>query len=265
MPPPSLPSEIFGMFIEALGEDQDSLRACSLVSSVFRCLCCPILYRDIALDSDEKVDTFIEFGERSDALQHTKSLSLVDPGNPHGILDTISQKASLETICLRQAQFDVEYLTAPLLSRPSTVTVLVLRECRFRGFEDFVSFIQCFPLCEVLRLRGCTWVYDEDTTSKLGNPRVHDIAPAHLEITNDSPTEWGEEYCDQGKIVGAAWLDLAGLKSFTYADGGEAAIKPVLERIAACELPEEIDLAVPNARRSLGEYKPSLWSFVEFN
>jgi len=252
------------MFIEALGDDQDSLRACSLVSSVFRCLCSSILYRDIALDSDEKLDTFIEFGERSDALQHTKSLSLVDPGDPHGILDTISQKASLETICLRQAQFDVEPPTASLLSRPSTVTVLVLRECRFRGFEDFVSFIRCFPLCEVLRLRGCTWVDDEDAKSKFGNPRVQGIAPAHLEITNNSPTERGEQYCNQGKIVGAAWLDLAGLKSFTYADGGEAAIKPVLERIAACELLEEIDLAIPNVRRSFCEYEPSLWS-LEFN
>ena len=144
------------MFIESLGEDQHSLRACSLVSSDFRRLCSPILYRDITLDSDEKVDTFIQFGERSEVLRNTKSLSIAEISNPHGILDTISQKASLETICLHQAEFHVEPLTASLLSRLSNGTVLVLRECRFGGFEGFISFIRGFPLCEVLHLRGCT-------------------------------------------------------------------------------------------------------------
>ena len=247
------------MFIESLGEDQHSLRACSLVSSDFRRLCSPILYRDITLDSDEKVDTFIQFGEHSEVLRHTKSLSIADISNPHGILDTISQKASLETICLRQAEFHVEPLTASLLSRLSNVTVLVLRECSFGGFEGFVSFIRGFPLCEVLRLRGCAWVDGEDAKSKFGSLRVRDIAPAHLEITNNFPIELGDEYCDQGRIVGAAWLGLAGLKSFTYAFGGEATTKLVLERIASCELLEEIDLTIPHyIRRGFGECEPSL-------
>lgn len=76
MSPSPFSNEIFAMFIESLGEDLRSLRACSLVSSVFRHFCSPILYRDIALDRKEKVDDFIQVGERSDSLQHIKSLSL---------------------------------------------------------------------------------------------------------------------------------------------------------------------------------------------
>jgi len=259
MSPSSFPSEIFGMFIEALGEDQLSLRACSLVSSVFRHLCGPILHRDIALDREDKVDTFIQFGERSDILQHVKCLSLTNPSKPHGILDTVSRKASLETLCLYRVMFHVEPLTAPLLSGLSTVTVLVLRGCRFREFEDFVSFIRCIPLCEVLRLRGCTWIQHEDTNSKLRSLPAYDIAPVHLEIMNFT-TEWSEEYCDQGKIFGAAWLGLTGLKSFTYTIGHEAGSEPVLERIAACELLEEIDIALSlSTRRNVGECELSLW------
>ena len=209
------------------------------------------------MDSDEKVSTFIQMGERSDALQYVKSLSLTNLSEPHRILDTISRKASLETLCLHRAEFHVEPLAASLLSRLSTVTVLVLRECRFGGFKDFVSFIRCFPLCEVLRLRACTWTRYKDAKLKFGGVRVHDIAPVHLEITNNFPMEQGEEYYDQGRIVGAAWLGLGGLKSFTYPFWGETATKLMLERIAACELLEEIDLDIPHSvRRSFGECEP---------
>ena len=261
MPFPSFPSEIFGMFIEGLGEDQHSLRACSLVSSVFRHLCSPILYRDIALDREEKVVTFIQFGERSDILRHVKSLSLTNPRNLHGILDTVSGKAPLETLCLHRVMFHAELLTAPLLSRLSTVTALVLRGCRFRGFEDFLSFIGCFPLCEVLRLRGCTWAHRwrEDAKSKIRSLPAYNISPVHLEITNNFTRERGGEYCDQGKIFGAAWLGLAGLKSFTYTIGSEVESESVLERIAASKLLEEIDISLslsPPPRRNFGECEP---------
>jgi len=229
------------------------------VSSDFRHLCSPILYRSIALDSDEKVDTFIQFGERPNVLQHVKSLSLPDLSDPHGIFDIISQKASPETLCLHQADFRAESFAASLLLR---LSVLVLRECHFGGFKDFVSFIRCFYLCEVLRLRGCTWTRYGDAKLKIGSLRVHDIAPVPLEITNNFPIEQGEEYHDQGRIARAAWLGLGGLKSFTYAFGGGTVTKLALERIAACEHLEEIDLDIPHSvRRDFGECAPSLWWF----
>jgi len=255
------PSEIFGMFIEALADDQHSLRACSLVSSVFRHLCGTILYRDIALNHEEKVDTFVQFGERSDILQYVKSLTFTYPKDPHGILDTVSRKASLEILCIHRAVFHPETLTTSILSRLSTVTVLILQGCRFEEFEDFVSFVRCFPLCENLRLRRCTWIrHTEAKLEPAGRLPVHDIAPAHLEVTNNLLTAWGEEYCDQGEIFGASWLGLTGLKSFTYAIGGEAASGLVLRKIAACGQLEEIDLAIPHSvRREFGECKLSSW------
>ena len=262
MSPPSFPSEIFGTFIEALGDDQQSLRACSLVSSVFRHLCGPTLYRDIALDRDEKVDSFIQSGESSELLQYVKSLSLANSSKLHQILDTISQKASLETLRFYRVEFCVEPVTASLLSRLSTVTALVLRECRFGGFEDFVSFIRSFPLCEVLRLRGCSWIRNEDAKLKFGRSPVYAIAPVHLEITNLFAAPWGEQSCDQGEIVGTAWLDLAGLKTFTYAVGGEAEARLMLEKIVVCELLEGIDLDLPHPiRRDFGECELLLWLF----
>jgi len=249
------------MFIEALGDDQHSLRACSLVSSVFRHLCGPILYRDIALDREEKVDTFIQFGEHSDILRHVKSFTIKNSKDPHGILDTISRKASLEILCLRRDMFHPGTLTASIFSELSTVTVLVLQGCRFEEFEDFVSFIQCFPLCEILRLRRCTWIRHTDAKLEpTGRLPVHDIAPAHLEVTNNLSPTWGEEYCDQGETFGASWLGLTGLKSFTYAIGGETKLELVLGKIAACEQLEEIDVAIPYyVRRDFGECESLSW------
>ena len=109
---PIFSNEIFAMFIESLvGEDQHSLRACSLVSSAFRHFCSPILFLGIA--SDSKKRCFTQVGERFDSLQHTKSLDLTYYGfgtkvnlrNPYKVLDVLSRKASLETLRLHRIQF----------------------------------------------------------------------------------------------------------------------------------------------------------------
>lgn len=266
MPPPPFSNEILGMFIESLGEDLHTLRACSLVSSVFRHFCSPILYRDIVLNRKEKVDTFIQIGDRSNSLHHTKSLSLAYYGfetkahlrKPRKILDVISRKASLETLRLYRVQFHAEPFTTSVLSKLSTVTALDLQECRFGGFEDFVSFIRCFPRCDILRLRGCTWIHNEHARLKFRGLPTYDLAPTCLEITGASMVEWGEEFCDQGKIVGMVWLDLAGLKSFTYVIENDTVSEPVLEQIAGCKLLEEIDIALSySGGLSFGERKSS--------
>jgi len=252
MSTPSFPSEIFGMFIESLGEDPDdqrSLFACSLVSSWFRHLCGPVLYREIVLDRWEQVDNFIEFGERSDALQYVKSFTLASSNRPHKILPTISRKASLETLRLRQAMFYGEPLTASLLSGLSTVTALILRDCRFWEFEDFVFFIRCFPLCRVLRLRACTWTRRGDATSEVRNLPAYNVAPVHLEITKNSRSKRDGGYCDQNKVLGAAPLGLARLRSFTYevVVGVGPGSELVLEKIAGCELLEEIEVVISHS------------------
>jgi len=252
-PAPSFSNEIFGMFIETLGEDLRTLRACSLVSSVFHHFCSPILYRDLELNHKGKVDTFIRMGERSKSLQHTKSFTLTyyryktkaHVGKLHRILDIISRRASLETLHIRRVQFHAEPLPASLFTKLGGVTALVLQECHFGGFEDFVSFIRCFPRCEVLRLHACGWIQDDEHANlRFSGLPAYDLAPVRLEITDTIVAEWGEEFRDQGKIIGTAWLDLVGLKSFTYVIGNRTTWGAVLEQIAACELLEEIDLTL---------------------
>ena len=214
-----------------------------------------MLYRNVMLDSEEKVDAFIQTGGRSNSLRHTQSFSLIYDGfeakahlfNPRVMLDTISQKAPLEALSLRQVLFHREPLTAPLFPKFYDVTTLVLQECHFGGFEYLASFIRCFPRCEVLCLRGCSWIQSgDDTKQKFGGSPTYDLAPTRLEITDTIFEEWGQQFYDQGGVVGTAWLDLTGLKSFTYVIGSEEASGAVLEHIAACELLEEIDVGFFN-------------------
>jgi len=239
------------MFIESLGEDLFTLRACSLVSSVFHHFCSPILYRVILLDRREKVDSFIQMGEGSNSLQHTKSLILTyhelkpQHRKPHKILDIVSRKASLETLRLHRVQFHTEPLKESTLSKLSGVTTLALQDCHFGGFEDFVSFIRCFPRCKNLRLHGCGWIQSsEHVKLKFRGFPTYDLSPTYLEIADTTMMEWGEQFRNQGNIVGMAWLNLTGLKSFTYMIRDEMASEGVLEHIAACQLLEEIDMAL---------------------
>ena len=219
--------------------------------SVFRHFCNPILYRDIELDRKEQLETFFQLGEQSDFLIHTKSLSLTYPGfenkthlrKPRKILDIISQKASLETLLLHNVQLQAEPFTALLLSKLITVTVLVLQQCRFGGFEDLVSFIRCFPRCQVLRLRYCTWAHDLPNLRFSGLP-TYGLAPSCLEITGVQPGRWGRRPFNQGKIVGMSWLNLTGLKSFRYVIQDDTISGPVVGHIVNCELLEEVDMSV---------------------
>lgn len=221
------------------------------MSSVFRHFCNPILYRDIELDRKDKLETFFQLGERSDFLVHTRSLSLTYSGfdnkthlrKPRKILDTISQKASLESLRLHNVQFQSEPFTASLLSNLSTtVTALALQYCCFGGFEDFVSFIRCFPRCQVLRLRYCIWTQDLPNLRFKDLP-TYDLAPVHLDISNTSQGRWGRRLFDQGKIVGMPWLNLTGLKSFTYVIQADPVPGPVVGHIATCELLEAVDVS----------------------
>ena len=112
---PLFSNEILGVFIESLGEDLHTLRACSLVSSVFHHFCSPVLYRDIVLNRKEKADTFIRIGlgDRSNSLHHTKSLGLAYYGferkaylrKPRRILDVILRKTSLKALRLHRFSF----------------------------------------------------------------------------------------------------------------------------------------------------------------
>ena len=245
--PPPLSNEIFGLIIETLGEDIPSLRSCSLVSCVFRHFCSPTLYRNIDLDCREKLETCFQLGELSDSLTHTRSLSLtsgfVSPRHLQ-ILDIISQKAPLETLRLYDIRFHAEPFTVSSLSKPYAVTVLSLKRCRFGGFEDFVSFVRCFPGCKALRLDSCTWEGRHFQDLKLGCLPTHSLAPVHLEIIVPLKHWSPKENCDQGRIVGMSWLDLTGLRSFKYMIENEISSERVVGRIATCEHLEEVDMSI---------------------
>ena len=241
------------------------------MSSVFRHFCSPVLYRDIGLNSKEKVFTFLQIGNRSDSLQHTKSFGLIHAYDVNPILERISRRLSLETLRLHRVQFHGRLLTAPSSFKFSDV--LILRECHFAKFEYFVTFIRCFLRCETLSLHGCSWVqgsyshaepntvgkvstrlqlllglfstFDTDTSWRINSRSAKrsnvsttgllvrmigtelscsgslqaypplTLPPTHLEITNATTKKWGEEFSEQGKYIGMAWLNLTDLKSST--------------------------------------------------
>ena len=251
-PQPPFSNEIFGLIIESLGKDIPFLRSCSLVCSVFRHFCSPILYRDIELDCEEKLESFIQLGEHSNSLMHIKSLSLtyfeLDTPKylrqPHRILDMISFKTSLKSLRLHHVQFQEEPFTAQLLSRLHTVIALALEECCFGGFEDFVSFIRCFPRCQDLCLHFCTWALDSQNLKFRGLP-AYCLFPTHLEVTVTRDRDWwARQDFDQGTIVGLPWLNLAGLKSLTYVIPGTSGVVPVVSHVATCATLDEADIGV---------------------
>lgn len=144
---PLLPNEVIGLIVDGLCDDIPALRACSTTSSLLYSFCKRPLYRNINLNTPDKVDQFVLASEDSDlpVLRYTHTLSLGITGTASWryadklaiALGVFSKKASIQCLTLKEMKFTlispsnltglVE--TAEVLSR--TVSKVNLLDCLF--------------------------------------------------------------------------------------------------------------------------------------
>jgi hypothetical protein len=93
----------------------------------------PVLYRDIGLDRKEKVNAFLQIGERSEPLRLTKSLSLSLAYDDHPAGFSRPSAGFTGSDFTRGSSWHRKH---------SDAIVLVIREC---GLEKFLTFTRCFP------------------------------------------------------------------------------------------------------------------------
>ncbi|KAF9649242.1 hypothetical protein BDM02DRAFT_3113992 [Thelephora ganbajun] len=224
---PSLPNEIIGLIVDELRDNTPALRACSTVSDLFYHFCKRHLYRNINLDTPDKVDGFVLASEGADlrVLRYTHALSLGVAGMASWryadklvvALGVFAKKASIKHLSLKEMKFalvsrsNVAGLieTTGVLSR--TVSELKLSDCLFIRREDIESLLRSFPLCKSFRLRRCSW-QSTQLAPMFSSLPTHTISLDELEII----TRRTLSMYDLSAIVEQDWLDTAGLKSLTY-------------------------------------------------
>lgn len=224
---PPLPNEVIGLILDELRDNTPALRACSTVSNLFYYFCKRHIYRNINLDTPDKVDGFVLASEEADlrVLRHTRTLSLGIAGMASWryadklvvVLGVFAKKASITCLSLKEMKFtlvspsNVPSLVEATGALSQTVSKLKLTDCLFIRREDVESLIRSFPLCKSLRLRRCSWQSTQLAPMFSALP-THMVSLDELEIT----TRRTLAVYDLSAIVEQDWLDTCSLKSLTY-------------------------------------------------
>ena len=164
----SLAPELIRMIFQFA--DKATLRACSQAAREFRhdALCC--LGRHLTVNTFDRVKECAQLVAQG-AFQHIRSLDLgINSGELilkgdwryyDIILAAFAGYRTLNRLWFSEVPFDLiqsnqkRHLRKTITALGSTVTELGLYECCFSSYEEMISLIRSFPLCDSLFLVGC--------------------------------------------------------------------------------------------------------------
>ena len=150
--------------------DKETLRACSRAAREFRHDALSCLGRHLTVNTFNRVKECAQLVSRG-AFQHVRSLDL---GITSGelilkgdwkyyviILAAFARYRTLNRLWFSEVSFDLlrfnqkRNLRETIAALGSIVTELGLYECCFSSYEEMISLIRSFPLCDSLFLRSC--------------------------------------------------------------------------------------------------------------
>jgi len=152
------------------GDDEDTIRACSRLSREFRYVALSCLGRHLTINTVDRLKECAQL-VAAGAFQHIRSLDLgINDGRPIleaywkdylVILGAFARYRTLDRLWLSEMPFNLsrpdqeEDLREVITVLGSTVAELGLYGCRFSSYEEMISLIRSFPLCNSLFLSDC--------------------------------------------------------------------------------------------------------------
>jgi len=165
-----LPPEILRMILQYLATDKETLHACSQTAHDFRHVALSFLGRHLTINDVHRLKECAKLVARG-AFQHVRSLDLGvtnkrvilqgDWMNYLAILGEFARYHSLNRLWLSEVPFNFaqrgqkKTLRETITALGSTVTELGLYGCHFSSYEEMISLVRSFPLCNFLFIRDC--------------------------------------------------------------------------------------------------------------
>ena len=165
-----LPPEIFRIILQHLETDKETIRACSQTTRKFRHVALSFLGRHLTVNDVERVKECTQLTTRG-AFQHVRSLDLGINNKPVilekywkdyvVILGSFAQFHTLNRLWLSEVPFTFlqpsqkETLRETITVLGSTVAELGSYGCHFSSYEEMISLIRSFPLCNFPFIRNC--------------------------------------------------------------------------------------------------------------
>ena len=214
---------IIRTILQLLTEDKYALRACSLTAHDFRHVALSFLGRHLTINNVVRLKECAQLVARG-AFQHIRSLDL---GTNDGkvlssehwtdclvILGQFAQYRSLDRLWLSGVPFSSarqnrENLIETVTALGSTVTELGLYGCRFYSYEEMISLIRSFPLCDFLFVRDC--VTGRRAANAFAGLPEHNLKIKDLQLSSSSSSN--DLSIDVSNLIQDAVLDVGSLTS----------------------------------------------------
>ena len=254
-----LPPEIIRMILQFLTDDKGTLRACSKAAREFRFAALSCIGRHLALNT---VDRLKEGAQliAGGAFQHVRSLDL-GVNNKKVILEeywrdylvilgAFAQYRALNRLWLSEIPFHFlqrnqkKRLREAITTLGSTVTELGLYGCHFSYYEEMISLIRSFPLCNFLFVRDCvTGEQDAGGNAFAGLPEYR-LTIKDLQLSSSSSNDL---LIDVSNLIEDAALDVESLTALvcdvgtserTQCIAAAVSASPVEHFQVACTQPE---------------------------
>ena len=211
------------MILQFLTTDKATLRACSQAAREFRYAALSCLGRHLAVNTVSRLRDCTQL-TTGGAFQHVRSLDLgvnnksmilESYWNSYlAILEAFARYRALNRLWLSEVPFSFlrpnqkKNLRETIVALGSTVTELGLYGCHFSSYEEMVSLIRSFPLCNFLFIRDC--VTGEQTAGGnafAGLPK-HNLNIKDLQLSSSSSNDL---LIDVSNLVEDASLDVRSL------------------------------------------------------
>jgi len=233
------------MILQYLATDKETLRACSRTAHEFRYAALTLLGRHLTVNTVDRLKECAPLTARG-AFQHVCSLDL-GVNDKRVILEqywrnyliifkAFAQYRSLNRLWLSEVPFNFvqrdqkKSLRETITVLGSTVTELGLYGCHFSSYEEMVTLIRSFPLCNALFIRDCvTGEQDAGENAFAGLPE-HKLSINDLQLSSSSSNDL---LIDVSNLIEDAALDVKSLTSLVCDVGTSERTRAIAAAVSA--------------------------------
>ena len=262
-----LPPEIIRIILQLLANDKETLRACSQIAYDFRFTALSFLGRHLTVNTVERLTECAPLIAKG-AFQHVRSLDL-GVNNQRLILEeywnaylvilkAFAQYRALNRLWISEVPFNFagrsqkKNLRETIVALGSTVTELGLYGCHFSSYEEMISLIRSFPLCNFLFIRDCVTGEQAATENVFAGLPEHELNIKDLQLSSSSSNDL---LIDVSNLIEDAALDVESLTSLVCDVGTSERTRRIATAVSSSPV-EQFQVACTESGGFQGEHTP---------
>jgi hypothetical protein len=242
----TLPPEIIRMILQSLVFDKPTLGACSQTAHEFRHIALSFIGRHLTVNDADRLKECAQLIPAG-AFQHIRSLDLGINNKKRAVLEgywvdylvilgSFARYGALNRLWLSGMPFNFlqenqkKNLRETVTTLGFTVNELGLYGCRFSCYEEMISLIRSFPLCNFLFIRDCV------TGKQAGGGNTFAGLPEHILTIKDlqlSSSGSNDLLIDVSNLINDAALDVRSLTALVCDVGTSERTQHVAAAVSA--------------------------------